>query len=181
VGASTDANTVNPSTGNWGTDFNSDNFADFDAHFSTFGSDLGMPQTQPPTIIDASQSTEETELSSRINSDEEQQTHNEDDVSMTATKKDDQQAEYDNNANVEKAISDKFIELSDADNSATTASAATSIVSRLQSVLLDGEDDYEDDEGMWTKPLGGSNSLSTMSTDQQPAPISNGPSKANEL
>ncbi|XP_034481011.1 serine/threonine-protein phosphatase 6 regulatory subunit 3 isoform X2 [Drosophila innubila] len=176
-----DANTVNPSTGNWGTDFNSDNFADFDAHFSTFGSDLGMPQTQPPTIIDASQSTEETELSSRINSAEEQRTHNEDDVSMTATKTDDQQAEYDNNANVEKAISDKFIELSDADNSATTASAATSIVSRLQSVLLDGEDDYEDDEGMWTKPLGGSNSLSTMSTDQHPAQISNGPSKANEF
>ncbi|KAL7734136.1 hypothetical protein ACLKA6_011816 [Drosophila palustris] len=177
TGAATDASTANPSTGNWGTEFNSDNFADFDAHFSTFGSDLGMPQTQPPTTIDASQSTEATELSPRINSDEERQALNEDDVSMTATKKDDQQAEYDNNANVEKAISDKFIELNDADTGATTASAATSIVSRLQSVLLAGEDDYEDDEGMWTKPLGGN----TMSTDQQSAPISNGPSKVNEL
>ncbi|KAH8365504.1 hypothetical protein KR093_001505 [Drosophila rubida] len=182
TGASTDVNTDNASTGNWGADFNSDNFADFDAHFSTFGSDLGMPHTQVPPPSEASQSNEVNELSIKTNSDEQQRpTHNEDDVSMTATTKDDHQAEYDNNANVEKAASDKFSELNDVDTAATTASAATSIVSRLQSVLLAGEEDYEDDEGMWTKPLGGNNSLSAMATDQQPASISNGPSKITEL
>lgn len=174
----THPNVVNAGTSSWGSEFNSDNFADFDAHFSTFSSDLGMPHTQAP-LNDAAQSTS--------NSSEQIRTLNEDDVSMTATTNnqqsiindDDQQAEYDNNANVEKAASDK---LNDVDASATTAAAAaTSIVSRLQSVLLAGEDDYEDDEGMWTKPLGGSNQSETMATDQQSTLITNGPSKIAEL
>ncbi|EDV95682.1 serine/threonine-protein phosphatase 6 regulatory subunit 3 [Drosophila grimshawi] len=199
-----DANIVNTGTGSWGTEFNSDNFADFDAHFSTFDSDLGMPHTRPTA---AQQHQQQPPLAApTTNSDEEeeehvQEAHNEEeeegDVSMTATTttnnpqqtpnnattsttkdhEDQQQAaEYDNNANVEKAAK--------ADIVATPV--ATSIVSRLQSVLLDGEDDYEDDEGMWTKPLGGNNQL-PMATDQQqqqqhqPAPISNGPSKGNEF
>ncbi|XP_017956995.1 serine/threonine-protein phosphatase 6 regulatory subunit 3-B isoform X2 [Drosophila navojoa] len=177
TGCNSHSNVVNTGTSSWGNDFNSDNFADFDAHFSSFSSDLGLPHTQAP-LNDAAQSTSDGS--------DQHRTLNEDDVSMTATNNqqsivnsDDQQAEYDNNANVEKAASDKLQELNDADASVTTA--ATSIVSQLQSVLLAGEDDYEDDEGMWTKPLGGSNQSETMATDPQTTLITNGPHKIAEL
>lgn len=157
--------------------FDGEKFAYFEAQFDIVFSDMGLANTQAP-LNDAAQSTS--------NSSEQQRTLNEDDVSMTATdnqesivNNDDQQAEYDNNANVEKASSDKLQELNDVDASATTA--ATSIVSRLQSVLIAGEDDYEDDEGMWTKPLGGSNQSDTMATDPQTTLITNGPSKIAEL
>lgn len=170
-------------TVNWDTDFEDANFADFDAHFSSHSSDLGMPQTQPPISgVNASQPIPEpADLSAQqtFNNDVEQRGHNDEDVSMTTiTINDDQQAEYDNNANVEKASSDKLAEFNnevEAKTTTTTTGAATSIVSRLQSVLLDGEEDYEDDEGMWTKPLGGS------TTDQPTTPIPNGPSKDAEL
>ncbi|EDW17475.2 uncharacterized protein Dmoj_GI12689, partial [Drosophila mojavensis] len=157
--------------------FDGEKFAYFEAQFDIVFSDMGLANTQAP-LNDAAQSTS--------NSSEQQRTLNEDDVSMTATdnqesivNNDDQQAEYDNNANVEKASSDKLQELNDVDASATTA--ATSIVSRLQSVLIAGEDDYEDDEGMWTKPLGGSNQSDTMATDPQTTLITNGPSKIAEF
>lgn len=178
-------------TVNWDTDFQDANFADFDAHFSSHSSDLGMPQTQPPHAAGGAGSqppstTEPTDLSAQqtINNydDGQRGQHNDEDVSMTTvTINDDQQAEYDNNANVEKASSDKLTELNNeietgtAKTTTTTTGAATSIVSRLQSVLLDGEEDYEDDEGMWTKPLGGS------AMEQPTTPISNGPSKDAEL
>ncbi|XP_017862947.1 PREDICTED: serine/threonine-protein phosphatase 6 regulatory subunit 3 [Drosophila arizonae] len=157
--------------------FDGEKFAYFQEHFDIAFSALCLANTQAP-LNAAAQSTS--------NSSEQQRTLNEDDVSMTATdnlesivNNDDQQAEYDNNANVEKAASDKLQELNDVDASATTA--ATSIVSRLQSVLLAGEDDYEDDEGMWTKPLGGSNQSDTIATDPQTTLITNGPSKIAEF
>ncbi|KAH8342381.1 hypothetical protein KR059_004121 [Drosophila kikkawai] len=150
---------INTGTANWGTDFNADNFADFDAHFSTFGSDLGKPTTAPP---DEEEEEQQVEQSTHAGEPESQE--------RTAPSTDDQQAEYDNNANVEKAISDKLL-------AESSPVETASIVTRLQSVLLDGEEDYEDDEGMWTKPLGGA----TEATEQ-PTPISNGPtSKVNEF
>ncbi|KAH8297634.1 hypothetical protein KR054_004618 [Drosophila jambulina] len=156
---------INTGTANWGTDFNADNFADFDAHFSTFGSDLGKPSTAPPDEEDEEHSPPVPAAVHPVDSESLERT--------TASTDDDQQAEYDNNANVEKAISDKLLA-----ESSTVETA--SIVTRLQSVLLDGEEDYEDDEGMWTKPLGGAD-RQTEATEQ-PTPISNGPtSKVNEF
>ncbi|XP_064541697.1 serine/threonine-protein phosphatase 6 regulatory subunit 3 [Drosophila montana] len=188
-----DDNLVNAGTASWGTEFTSDNFADFDAHFSSFGSDLGLPTTQPPAT-DAAAAQAPTEAPTSNSIEEHRTEMNEDDVSMTAatttttttnnstTNDDDRQAEYDNNANVEKASSDKQNELNDAETAGTTAAtAATSIVSRLQSVLLDGEEDYEDDEGMWTKPLGGGSSNQSELATEQPTPITNGPSKITEF
>ncbi|XP_068142861.1 serine/threonine-protein phosphatase 6 regulatory subunit 2 [Drosophila tropicalis] len=187
----------NTGTANWGTDFNSgDNFADFDAHFSTFGSDLGMPTTSPPPP--ASEETEDDVASTPHQAasgtdvtQTEQDAHHDEQHKSSSTELNDldkqftqdiddhhQKAEYDNNANVEKASSQKIL----------NSDAANSLVTRLQSVLLyGGEDDYEDDEGMWTKPLGGSadhqlDDSQTISPQQQTVPISNGPnSKLNEF
>lgn len=165
---------INTGTANWGTDFNADNFADFDAHFSTFGSDLGRPTTAPPADMEEEEQEDRSPpVPAAAPAEEEQEsTTGFTDTPATTARSDDQQAEYDNNANVEKAISDKLAE--------SSVVETASIVTRLQSVLLDGEEDYEDDEGMWTKPLGGAD----RSTDvaEQPTPISNGPtSKVNEL
>ncbi|XP_033241537.1 serine/threonine-protein phosphatase 6 regulatory subunit 3 [Drosophila pseudoobscura] len=175
-GASTQVNT---GTENWGTEFNTHNFADFDAHFSTFGSDLGMPTSRPP-VDEESQSVPDilAPTPATVGDEKESHAHNDDDDDEPMSPKavpdnassNDQQAEYDNNANVEKSSSDKLA-------SEASVVEATSIVTRLQSVLLDGEDDYEDDEGMWTKPLGGD-----RETEDQSTPISNGPtSKVNEF
>ncbi|KAH8380729.1 hypothetical protein KR200_003659 [Drosophila serrata] len=158
---------IDTGTANWGTDFNADNFADFDAHFSTFGSDLGKPSTALPDVEDDEQGERSAPFPTGAPAEEQQSPE------RTTPSINDQQAEYDNNANVEKAISDKLLA-----ESSTVETA--SIVTRLQSVLLDGEEDYEDDEGMWTKPLGGAD-RQTEATEQ-PTPISNGPtSKVNEF
>ncbi|EDV51119.1 serine/threonine-protein phosphatase 6 regulatory subunit 3 [Drosophila erecta] len=167
---------VNTGTANWITDFNADNFADFNAHFSTFGSDLGMPITAPPGEEEEEDSSPAPVSATEVIQGEERQPA--ESIGLAVVKgaqdnlarTDDQQAEYDNNANVEKAISDKLAESSVVETAA--------IVTRLQSVLLDGEDDYEDDEGMWTKPLGADRPAET----EQITPISNGPvSKINEF
>ncbi|XP_017010626.2 serine/threonine-protein phosphatase 6 regulatory subunit 3 [Drosophila takahashii] len=167
---------VNTGTANWGTDFNADNFADFDAHFSTFGSDLGMPSRAPPPCDDEEEDSPPPPAASasagEVEPQEEQTPAESIDkiVQDNIARSDDQQAEYDNNANVEKAISDKLAE--------SSVVETASIVTRLQSVLLDGEEDYEDDEGMWTKPLGADRPTET----EQTTPISNGPtSKINEF
>ncbi|XP_017102591.2 serine/threonine-protein phosphatase 6 regulatory subunit 3 [Drosophila bipectinata] len=153
-------------TANWGADFNADNFADFDAHFSTFGSDLGMPTTAPPEDV----SSEDKPATPEVNKDTQERPPAENSDASIQNNSHDQQAEYDNNANVEKAISEKLSEAGVAE--------ATSIVTRLQSVLLDGEDDYEDDEGMWTKPLGADRATEA----EQTTPVLNGPtSKVNEF
>ncbi|KAH8266072.1 hypothetical protein KR038_002157 [Drosophila bunnanda] len=159
---------INTGTANWGTDFNADNFADFDAHFSTFGSDLGKPSTALPDDEEEERREQTPSFPTGAHAEEQQSPER-----TTPTTIEDQQAEYDNNANVEKAISDKLLAES------TTVETA-SIVTRLQSVLLDGEEDYEDDEGMWTKPLGGADRQTEPT--EQPTPISNGPtSKVNEF
>ncbi|KAH8406898.1 hypothetical protein KR222_010515 [Zaprionus bogoriensis] len=172
------ASTLATTSSNWDTDFKDANFADFDAHFSSHSSDLGAPPARLPTTMN-----DLLARTTNTTGDEQQHQrgHNDDDISMTATLMEDHhQAEYDNNANVEKSSSEKSTgDLNDAEALATNTAAATSIVSRLQSVLLDGEEDYEDDEGMWTKPLGGSSSSTTES--QQSGALSNGPSKAAEL
>ncbi|KAH8379019.1 hypothetical protein KR009_002695 [Drosophila setifemur] len=161
---------VNTGTANWGADFNADNFADFDSHFSTFGSDLGLPTTAPSEEDSPPAALPAVILEAEPESHERPPAESSELSSVIQENSHDHQAEYDNNANVEKAISDK---LSEAGVAETTA-----IVTRLQSVLLDGEDDYEDDEGMWTKPLGGDHSTET----EQTTPISNGPtSKVNEF
>ncbi|XP_017122133.1 serine/threonine-protein phosphatase 6 regulatory subunit 3 [Drosophila elegans] len=167
---------VNTGTANWGTDFNADNFADFDAHFSTFGSDLGMPTTAPPGIDEAEDSPAAPPTATEVQADDERTPAEfvepvaAKSIQNNIARSDDQQAEYDNNANVEKAISEKLAESSIVETA--------SIVTRLQSVLLDGEEDYEDDEGMWTKPLGGDRPTET----EQTTPISNGPtSKVHEF
>ncbi|EDV41226.1 uncharacterized protein Dana_GF10914 [Drosophila ananassae] len=157
---------VNTCTANWGADFNADNFADFDAHFSTFGSDLGMSSTASP----GDGSSEAPPPTSDVNQDTQERLPAENSDASIQNNSHEQQAEYDNNANVEKAISEKLSEAGVAE--------ATSIVTRLQSVLLDGEDDYEDDEGMWTKPLGEDRATET----EQTTPVLNGPtSKVNEF
>jgi len=155
---------------------NNDNFADFDAHFSTFGSDLGMPTRAPPGDDEeedsppAPASAAEVEPQEELAPAESVEPAGGQSVQDNIVRSDDQQAEYDNNANVEKAISDKLAE--------SSVVETASIVTRLQSVLLDGEEDYEDDEGMWTKPLG----ADRPAESEQTTPISNGPtSKINEL
>ncbi|XP_037718620.1 serine/threonine-protein phosphatase 6 regulatory subunit 3 [Drosophila subpulchrella] len=167
---------VNTGTANWGTDFNADNFADFDAHFSTFGSDLGMPTRALPGDDEEEDSPPAPASSAEVEPQEERapaesvEPAGGQSVQDNIVRSDDQQAEYDNNANVEKAISDKLAE--------SSVVETASIVTRLQSVLLDGEEDYEDDEGMWTKPLGADRPAET----EQTTPISNGPtSKINEF
>ncbi|XP_030385794.1 serine/threonine-protein phosphatase 6 regulatory subunit 3-A [Scaptodrosophila lebanonensis] len=171
---STDGNT---GTESWGADFNSVNFADFDAHFSTLSSDLGMPSTQ--ASVNATETTETAITSSSIDDEkQEDEVKKASKLSPDNAANDSEQAEYDNNANVEKTLSvssDKANDSNDLSLASTTTATnieATSIVSRLQSVLLDGEDDYEDDEGMWTKPLG----RELEAEDEPLGPIVNGPS-----
>ncbi|KAH8234835.1 hypothetical protein KR032_003794 [Drosophila birchii] len=157
---------INTGTANWDTDFNADNFADFDAHFSTFGSDLGKPSTAPPDEEEKEREEHSPPVPTAAHAEPEPQ-------ERTTLSTDDQQAEYDNNANVEKAISDKLL-------AESSTVETTSIVTRLQSVLLDGEEDYEDDEGMWTKPLGGADRQAEAT--EQATPVLNGPtSKVNDF
>ncbi|XP_075164622.1 phosphatase 6 regulatory subunit 1-like protein fmt isoform X2 [Haematobia irritans] len=105
-----------------------DNFADFDAHFSSFSNDMGESLTGD---------TSATTPKGNDNKDDcppfqaEETSSNLTNVTTTSATTSE---EYDNNANVEKL---------------TWPGELSSLNSRRTFV-----DDYEDDEGMWTKPLG---------------------------
>ncbi|XP_061394874.1 serine/threonine-protein phosphatase 6 regulatory subunit 3 [Musca vetustissima] len=112
------------------TSSTADNFADFDAHFSSFTNDMGetLAGTISSMINDNNTAGNNDVTNSRSSSDDNTMVN----LSNTTTSE-----EYDNNANVEKL---------------SWSGELPSFQSRQTTFI----DDYEDDEGMWTKPLGAS-------------------------
>lgn len=138
-----------------------DNFADFDAHFSSFSNDMGetLAGTISSMINDNNTAANDVVANSRSTEDN---TNTASSATAAATTSE----EYDNNANVEKL---------------SWSGELLSFHSR-QSFI----DDYEDDEGMWTKPLGASalNNAEnepeekTDNDDETKSALTNGPTKS---
>lgn len=156
----------------WAADFPSDNFADFDAHFSSFTNDMG------DSLVETTGNENMGDISNNMLQQDEQFSNLTANARATATTTSSE--EYDNNANVEKSSwSGDF--------------SSFQIPKKDTQYTSNFIDDYEDDEGMWTKPLGGSSSATTCTTvdqsqaettnetDESKASITNGPSQPQEM
>ncbi|XP_073841608.1 phosphatase 6 regulatory subunit 1-like protein fmt isoform X2 [Musca autumnalis] len=124
------------------TSSTADNFADFDAHFSSFSNDMGETLTGTLSSLINDNNTTTTATGDSKSTEDNNTMVNLTNTTTTATTSE----EYDNNANVEKL----------------SWSGDLSSFHTRQTFI----DDYEDDEGMWTKPLGAA-ALDNTENEQQ--------------